>query len=556
LISKFNNKFLRLNKCNKMPIITLLIPTRERAQLLRGCLQTCLGQDWNDCELLISDNYSSDETREVVDSFADRLPIRYINPGKRLGMGEHWEFAIPEVKSEYMMVIGDDDGLPSQAIARMKALLKSHPNADAICWPLCYFYYPDIPSPAQSGKFYHYCGKLIQKRPADLLLRQYLAGNIYFYHLPGIYHRVARTSLVHSVIAGGIKGIAPDIAIACAMLPKLNDYIFTKDPLSIPGISSHSNGFSVLSLNGNKDRASIFLRETSITIAEPFNNLPIPIESNVNLMLLEVIIKLRREGVIDSSLHIDHVRFVQLARREAARLHPEKKDLLDDNLWHIHQSLCYETGSVCLTRDELFLPIDWRGKGNGRWGHGDFLDFRLSHDYSDIGSAMPIIEHYLAKATMSFTSIVRKILPEISEHLRKRQIAGVFVCLTELECSCGSDLLHLALSPLDLVQFLLEQFPDKDAADHAFSLAYSYYLVFEHIDVDSDISTKLKAISMDLDPVRFRLFENKLLSINWAALRSTYIEIWPKVFKLRSIGLQGIIPLFIRIKKMHWHMFK
>ncbi len=72
---------------------TVIIPTRERADTLYYSLKTCVTQDYDDLEILVSDNFSQDNTREVVESFKDPR-IRYINTGKRVSMSDNWEFAV------------------------------------------------------------------------------------------------------------------------------------------------------------------------------------------------------------------------------------------------------------------------------------------------------------------------------------------------------------------------------------------------------------------------------------------------------------------------------
>ena len=78
---------------------TVVIPTRERCDTLEHSLRTCVTQDYDNLEILISDNFSQDRTREVVESFNDKR-IRYINTGKRLSMTDNFEFALSHVKPE------------------------------------------------------------------------------------------------------------------------------------------------------------------------------------------------------------------------------------------------------------------------------------------------------------------------------------------------------------------------------------------------------------------------------------------------------------------------
>ena len=50
---------------------TVIIPTRERSDTLQHALHTCVIQDYDNLEILISDNLSQDHTREVVESYKD-----------------------------------------------------------------------------------------------------------------------------------------------------------------------------------------------------------------------------------------------------------------------------------------------------------------------------------------------------------------------------------------------------------------------------------------------------------------------------------------------------
>jgi len=79
----------------------VIIPTRERADVLVHCLRTVVAQDYENLEIIVSDNHSSDNTWEVVESFGDKR-IRYINTGRRLSMSSNWEYALSSVSEGYV----------------------------------------------------------------------------------------------------------------------------------------------------------------------------------------------------------------------------------------------------------------------------------------------------------------------------------------------------------------------------------------------------------------------------------------------------------------------
>src|SRR4051812_31364688 len=108
------------------PLITIVIPTRERADTLRHTLSTVLSQKSDNFEILVSDNFSSDDTAGIVASMADPR-LRYINTGKRMSMVGNWEFAFHQAHGRYLIYLGDDDGMMPGAIQRLETLIRERP---------------------------------------------------------------------------------------------------------------------------------------------------------------------------------------------------------------------------------------------------------------------------------------------------------------------------------------------------------------------------------------------------------------------------------------------
>jgi len=128
--------------------ISVLIATYNRAEILRGTLEsmTCLERDGLLVEFVVVDNNSSDDTKEVVESFFDKLPIRYLfesRPGKNCALNK----ALREVKLGKIVVFTDDDVEPQedwlQAVKSVSARWLDHSVFGGRIypvWPQC-----DIP---------------------------------------------------------------------------------------------------------------------------------------------------------------------------------------------------------------------------------------------------------------------------------------------------------------------------------------------------------------------------------------------------------------------------
>src|SRR6202030_3801357 len=64
--------------------ITVAICTRDRSEVLRAMLERLVSlrlPDGTTWEVLVVDNGSTDATREIINSFEGRLPIRYVFEG-------------------------------------------------------------------------------------------------------------------------------------------------------------------------------------------------------------------------------------------------------------------------------------------------------------------------------------------------------------------------------------------------------------------------------------------------------------------------------------------
>ena len=95
--------------------ISVLIATYNRAEILRRTLEsmTVLERDGLSVEFVVVDNNSSDHTKEVIESFVDRLTIRYLfepRPGKNCALNK----ALNEVQLGKLVVFTDDDVVPQE----------------------------------------------------------------------------------------------------------------------------------------------------------------------------------------------------------------------------------------------------------------------------------------------------------------------------------------------------------------------------------------------------------------------------------------------------------
>src|SRR3990167_5427109 len=89
-------------------LISVIIPTFNRADFLKVAIESVLAQTYRHFELLILDNYSSDHTPEIIDGFDDAR-IKYIRHQCNFGGVVNWIHGIYCSKGEYLSILCDDD---------------------------------------------------------------------------------------------------------------------------------------------------------------------------------------------------------------------------------------------------------------------------------------------------------------------------------------------------------------------------------------------------------------------------------------------------------------
>lgn len=90
------------------PLISVCIPTYNRAKSLGRAIESVLSQTYENFELIISDNDSNDNTADIVAMFND-IRIRFVKQSTNLGMAGNWNACIKMARGEFIAFLSSDD---------------------------------------------------------------------------------------------------------------------------------------------------------------------------------------------------------------------------------------------------------------------------------------------------------------------------------------------------------------------------------------------------------------------------------------------------------------
>jgi glycosyltransferase involved in cell wall biosynthesis len=91
-----------------MPLVSVVIPTYNRARDLERCLGSVLRQTWSDFEVIVVDNHSTDDTEAVIAGFADPriVMVRIHNNGI---VAKSRNLGIQRASGEFIAFLDSDD---------------------------------------------------------------------------------------------------------------------------------------------------------------------------------------------------------------------------------------------------------------------------------------------------------------------------------------------------------------------------------------------------------------------------------------------------------------
>jgi glycosyltransferase involved in cell wall biosynthesis len=240
------------------PRFTVIIPTKDRADYLHHSLRTCSLQDYGNLEIIVSDDGSTDHTRDVVEEAARKDPrVRYVTPGAGAGMRDNFEFALNQVKPGYVIALGGDDGLLPYGISGMRDVLRDTAQ-EMLAWRCSVFFYPK--ARMETGQLVVLFPPRGRARSGPRIIQSQVflerqARNLSYntdIESPMFYVKgVTSTRLIEKVRSRSADGrfyscATPDGYSGIVLAGEVKSYAFSGEPFSIHGVSPTSHGVGYL----------------------------------------------------------------------------------------------------------------------------------------------------------------------------------------------------------------------------------------------------------------------------------------------------------------------
>ena len=243
---------------------SVLLPTRNRLDLLQYAIETVRGQDYDNWEIIVSDNFSEDDINGYVQSLNDQR-IKYFRTDSFIPVTDNWNNALDKSEGDYVIMLGDDDGLMQGYFSRLKELIEKYQSPDVIYTGAFHYAYPGVMPWAKNGYLVPVsCAKFMQDASEPFILEKemrmkMLENSLNFksrfdYNLQFF---LVKQSYIQSLKKFGpfYQSPYPDYYAANVLMLKADKILVNPKPCIAIGISPKSFGFfyfNDLEADGNK----------------------------------------------------------------------------------------------------------------------------------------------------------------------------------------------------------------------------------------------------------------------------------------------------------------
>jgi hypothetical protein len=303
-------------------MISFLLPTRDRLDYLKLAIETVRRQDCSDWEIVISDNDSAEDIAGHVHSLGDDR-IRYSRTDRALAVTENWNAALSMSCGDYVLMLGDDDGVLPGYITHMQALTARFDQPDAFYTGSLLFTYPGVDPDQPAGSLVsnthaEFAGNaqepfVLTREQAIAAVRRSMNFELAFSF--NMQHWLLSRPLIDELASHGpvFQSAFPDYYASCATLLTARRVVFEPRELVVIGVTPKSYGFFHLNQRESEGRA--FLEGGDVAPQVP--------GTNINVGWLSAMEAVEANYGTASGLRVNRRRFrlLQAAHVYARQLH-------------------------------------------------------------------------------------------------------------------------------------------------------------------------------------------------------------------------------------------
>ena len=259
-------------------MFSIVIPTHNGLDALKDALDTVLDQSYEDFEIIIFDNCSSDKTEDYIRDLPSKK-IVYRRSDIFLAVTESWNHAIEYATGKYITLIGNDDGLIPDYFKKLSKIIHDFNYPEMIYSGIYHYIGPGVmPGNRDGYTTIEKNGFFFEKNENAFLLSKDKAlkavrGSLSMKRNFGynVQSQCYKSSFLHRIRKNGIiyHSPFPDYYLANVAFAQAKSLVVVPEPLAIQGTSKKSFGYTLF--NGLEDQGEAYLNNKNLSSDPHYN---------------------------------------------------------------------------------------------------------------------------------------------------------------------------------------------------------------------------------------------------------------------------------------------
>ena len=233
----------------KQPLLSIVIPTKDRYFYLKHLLKYLFQLDPCNVEIVLQDN--TEDNCEILDFLegVDYPYLKYAHIKEQIPISLNSDRAVLNSTGKFVCFIGDDDGVTSLLIPCVEYMEKN--GIDVVVPESVIYKWPDAYNVIKAGantaclKYRVFSGEKVEVNIESTLLDLLKKGCDDRKGLPLLYHGIVRREILNKIYEKGgtfFPGPSPDIANGVALCLTNCKYYRIDMPVIIAGASKYRGG--------------------------------------------------------------------------------------------------------------------------------------------------------------------------------------------------------------------------------------------------------------------------------------------------------------------------
>lgn len=122
------------------PLVSILIPVYNRRELVKESIESALSQTWENTEIIVVDNCSTDGTyEELCRCYGDNTKIRLYQNSSNIGPVNNWKVCLEKASGKYVKILFSDDLIGPEFIEKCVNVMEQDDSL-AMAYSSCYIF--------------------------------------------------------------------------------------------------------------------------------------------------------------------------------------------------------------------------------------------------------------------------------------------------------------------------------------------------------------------------------------------------------------------------------